>query len=65
MKAGLEFFYPRLAPGGLLLLHDYSSGCFPGAKQAVDEFAKTIPENIVLQPDKSGTAIIRKSSASR
>jgi tetratricopeptide (TPR) repeat protein len=64
MKAGLEFFYPRLAPGGLLLLHDYSSGCFPGAKQAVDEFAKAIPENIVLQRDKSGTAIIRKFSAS-
>lgn len=64
MRAGLEHFYPRLSPGGLLLLHDYSSGYFPGAKQAIDEYIATIPENLVLLPDKSGTAIIRKSSKS-
>jgi tetratricopeptide (TPR) repeat protein len=63
MKAGLAFFYPRLSPGGLLLLHDYSSGYFPGAKQAIDEFVATIPENLVLLPDKSGSALVRKSSA--
>jgi tetratricopeptide (TPR) repeat protein len=62
MQAGLAFFYPRLAPGGLMLLHDYSSGYFPGAKQAIDEFVGTIPENLVLLPDKSGSAVIRKSA---
>jgi len=61
IKASLKYFYPRLSPGGILLLHDYSSGYFEGAKQAVDEFILTIPENIVLLPDKSGTAILRKN----
>jgi tetratricopeptide (TPR) repeat protein len=63
MKAGLEYFYPRLSPGGLLLLHDYSSGYFPGAEQAVNEFVSAIPENLVLLPDRSGSAVLRKSSA--
>ena len=60
-KAALEFFYPRLSPGGLLLIHDYSSGLWPGLTQAVDEFIKTIGERLVLIPDASGTASLRKS----
>jgi hypothetical protein len=60
MSAGLELFYPRLAPGGLFILHDYSSGYWPGAKDAIDEFFATRPEKPVLMPDKSGTAIVRK-----
>lgn len=60
-KASLAFFYPRLSPGGMLILHDYSSGYFSGAKKAVDEFGVAIPEQVVLLPDKSGTAILRKN----
>jgi hypothetical protein len=60
MKAGLEFFYPRLSPGGLMLLHDYSSRHWPGATNAVDEFLADKPEAVVLMPDKSGTASFRK-----
>jgi hypothetical protein len=60
-KAALSFFYPRLSGGGTLILHDYSSGTFAGAKKAVDEFLARIPERLVLWPDKSGTAVIRKS----
>jgi TolA-binding protein/predicted O-methyltransferase YrrM len=60
-KAALRFFYPRLSDGGTLILHDYSSGLFAGAKQAVDEFLRSIPERLVLWPDKSGTAVIRKN----
>ncbi len=63
MQAGLAFFYPRLSPGGLLLVHDYSSDYFPGVKQAIDEFVAKIPENLVLLPDKSGSAVVRKSFA--
>lgn len=62
MKAGLEEFYPRLSPGGMMLLHDYSSGHWPGATRAVDEFFRELPEKPVLLPDKSGTAVVRKSS---
>jgi Macrocin-O-methyltransferase (TylF) len=60
MKASLEFFYPRVNKGGIIFLHDYSSGFWKGAKQAIDEFCTTIKEQLVLMPDKCGTAIIKK-----
>lgn len=60
MKAALEFFYPRMSDGGMLILHDYASGTWGGATQAVDEFCESTGERIVLWPDKSGTAMIRK-----
>jgi hypothetical protein len=60
-KAGLEFFYPRLSPGGLLIVHDYANPYWVGIKRGVDEFCDTIPEKPVIFCDKSGTAIIRKS----
>ncbi len=60
MKAALAFFYPRMPQGGMLILHDYSSGTWAGAGQAIDEFYKQAGEYISLWPDKSGTAMIRK-----
>jgi hypothetical protein len=62
MLAGLTFFYPRLSPGGLLILHDYSSGHWTGGAKAIDTFMADKPERLVLMPDKSGTAIMIKSS---
>lgn len=35
----LEFFYPRLSPGGMLVCDDYGARWCPGAKRALDEFA--------------------------
>jgi Macrocin-O-methyltransferase (TylF) len=61
MKAGLNFFYPRMTRGGILLLHDYSNCGWIGAKMAIDEFCKENAEFIVLMPDKSGSAFLRKS----
>jgi hypothetical protein len=61
MKAGLEHFYPRLSKGGLLVMHDYSSGHWPGATRAVDDFFADKPEKPVLMPDRSGSAVIRKA----
>jgi hypothetical protein len=62
-RAGLEFFYARTNPGGLIVVHDYSSGQWPGVTQAVDEFLADKPERVVLLPDKSGTAVIRRMAA--
>ena len=56
-KSGLEFFYPLLSPGGIILVHDYNHK-WPGIIKAVDEFIKTIPENLVLLPDVNGTVMI-------
>jgi hypothetical protein len=61
MKAALEFFYPRMPIGGMMILHDYSSGCWEGSTRAIDEFYKATGEHVTLWPDKSGTAMIRKS----
>jgi hypothetical protein len=63
MKAALDFFYPRMTRGGMLILHDYSSGSWTGATRAIDEFSKASGEFISIWPDKSGTAMIRKSHA--
>jgi hypothetical protein len=37
----LEHLYPRLVPGGILILDDY--GHWQGARQAVDEYLQTLP----------------------
>ncbi len=60
MKAGLEFFYPRMVPRGMIFAHDYSSGLWPGATLALDEFCLENKLNMVLLPDKSGTAVLIK-----
>ncbi len=57
VKEGLEFFYPRLAPGGVLMVHDYTHK-WEGLSKAVDDFVATIPENLVHVPDRFGTVMI-------
>jgi O-methyltransferase len=59
-RAGLEFFYPRLNAGGMLVIHDYNS--WDGARRAVDEFSEGIPDIVVPLPDKSGSALIVRGS---
>lgn len=58
--AGLEYFYPRLSPGGMILVHDYTSAQFPGVREAVRRFADA--HGIVAVPlmDLHGTAVIAK-----
>lgn len=60
MLAALKFFYPRLCSGATVVIHDYSSGNWPGVAQAVTEFLDGKRERLILMPDKSGTAIFRK-----
>ena len=44
----LQFFYPRLLPGGVLLSHDYS--VLAGVKAAFQEFFADKPEKPIEQP---------------
>jgi O-methyltransferase len=55
--SALSFFYPRLSPGGVLLIHDYNVK-WTGVMHAVDEFCATIPEEPVILPDMECTAMI-------
>jgi O-methyltransferase len=59
-KAGLEFFYPRLSPGGVIIIHDYNPD-WPGIMKAVDEFSASIPEPIVVLADQDSSVMILKS----
>ena len=59
-RAGLELFYPRLVPGGFLIIHDYGSLYWDGVTRAVDTFMRDKAEHLIPVPDKSGTVAIRK-----
>ena len=56
-KNGLEFFYPRLLPGGVILIHDYNEK-WDGVVRAVNEFSLTIPEHLIQIPDMEGSIMI-------
>ena len=58
ITAGLEFFWPRLSPGGMVLVHDYNA--WPGARQAVDHFRQHHPVRAVPMPDKAGSIVLLK-----
>ena len=60
MAAALEYFYPRLVPGGFLIVHDYSSLHWDGAERAVHEYFADKAESVVPLPDSAGSAVIRK-----
>lgn len=40
-KACLEFFYPRMSKGGIILIDEYNDPSWPGCNKAVDEFIQT------------------------
>jgi hypothetical protein len=64
VRAALEYFYPRVVPGGFLLVHDYSSLHWDGAEEAVDEFFADKPESPIPLTDGAGTIVIRKHKTS-
>jgi|GEM_PF-158304 len=59
--AALEYFYPKLSPGGLIIIHDYNHN-WDGIRKALDEFMPTIPETLLELPDWQGSAMILKNS---
>lgn len=58
---GLRYFYPRLSPGGVLFIHDYTY-LWPGVVKAVDEFASAINECLCFIPDRYGTVMLVKNN---
>ncbi len=56
-KAGLEFFYPRLSPGGVIIIHDYNPD-WPGIMKAVDDFVQTISIPIVPLSDTDSSVML-------
>ena len=44
-RAALEFFYPRMSPGGIFLIHDYLWS--EGIRNTVQEFFAKLPEPVL------------------
>ncbi|MEX3967943.1 TylF/MycF/NovP-related O-methyltransferase [Paraburkholderia sp. EG286B] len=61
MAEGLKYFYPRVRPGGFIIMHDYNSLYWDGAEMAIDQFFSDKPESIVPLPDLCGSVVVRKN----
>lgn len=55
----LEFFFPRLLDGGIIVCDDYNSHGFNGAKKAWDEFFEEKKVKINFAPSLSGSFILK------
>jgi O-methyltransferase len=53
----LEHLYPRLSPGGVLLIDDY--GYWQGSRKAVDEFIERTGARLLLQRMSSGRIAVK------
>lgn len=53
----LEYFYPRLSPGGVMIIHDYNH-IWEGVRQALHEFTPTIPEQLLELADRQGSVML-------
>lgn len=59
-----QFFYPRLAPYGIMVFDDYGSMQFPGAKEAVDQYLRQC-DSPFLVTLPSGQAFLIKQQPHR
>jgi len=55
----LEFFYPRMVNGGIIVMDDYGFENCPGARAAADEFMADCKEKVVHLPTGQGVIIRR------
>jgi hypothetical protein len=59
-RDSLEFFYPRLVEGGVIIMDDYGFLTCPGAKAAADEFASSVSVQVLHLP--TGQGIITRNT---
>jgi hypothetical protein len=56
-RDSIEFFFPRLESGGMLVCDDYGFDSCPGARRAMDEFFAGRRERIIHLPTGQGLVI--------
>lgn len=56
-RDSIEFFLPRLQPGGMLVCDDYGFESCPGARRAMDDIFAGRPERIIHLPTGQGLVI--------
>lgn len=59
---GLRYFWPRLNPGGFLMLHDYHSRSLSGVRRAVERYERDFDTRLPGVPlcDINGTLVLIK-----
>lgn len=55
----LEFFFPRLVDGGIIICDDYNSQQLNGVKKAWDEFFLKNKVNFIFAPSMGGSFIVK------
>ncbi|WP_108668489.1 TylF/MycF/NovP-related O-methyltransferase [Euzebya rosea] len=58
---GLRWFWPRLAPGGVIFVHDFGTTKFKGARAAVQKFSAEQAVHYLPLPDTAGSVVFIKS----
>lgn len=56
--SGLEYFYPKMSSGGIIMVHDYGSPWLKGVARAVDEFTEQNNIFPIPIPDECGSVLI-------
>ena len=56
-RDALEFFYPRLNEGAVLVVDDYGFTSCPGATRAAEEVTGPLAEKMIALPDGGGFLI--------
>jgi hypothetical protein len=57
----LTFFYPRMVPGGVIIVDDYGHPNCPGATRAVERFFRNDPHRVVHMPLRSSAVIVKSN----
>jgi O-methyltransferase len=61
-RDSVEFFYPRMSDGGIMLFDDYEFDTCPGATRAIDEFFRDKAEKPLALPSGGGFVIVGRST---
>jgi hypothetical protein len=64
-RDSLEFFYPRMNDGGIIIVDDFACSVCPGATRAVEEALSDKPEQMISLSDGGGFLIKGRATAQR
>jgi len=56
-RAAIEFFWPKLVPGGVVVLDDYAFSSYEAQHDTMDEFAASIGTDVLTLPTGQGLII--------